>query len=103
MTRFAMLLACVLVGFAFRSGSAGAEHPGGFAVNYARAAQVVCHFRDGPLVRFVDYGALDRQASYIGMRNFFVALRIYGRAYACADALSTYGPRGAIRRGLLME
>jgi len=73
----------------------------GFARGYAHSARIVCHFRGGPRSHIIDYQEFDPDANYIGMRNFFVAVRLYGKNYACEDALSAYGPQGMIRGGFL--
>lgn len=100
------LRACfvVAVGAIAITGDDGrAEEYAGFAEGYAHAARGTCHLQEGPALRSVDYRALSPDANALGMRNFFVAVRIFGKPYACADALSTYGPSGVIRRGLLAK
>jgi hypothetical protein len=73
----------------------------GFETGYAYSAAVVCQYRQGPMFRVVDYEMLDADANFRGTRNFFVAMRIYGKPYACTDAMSNYGPVGVIRPGYL--
>lgn len=75
----------------------------GFAVGYAHSASLICQLNAGPRLRFADYLNLDRDMTFLGTRNFFVAMRIYGKDYACADAVSVYGPDGVIRTGYLEE
>ena len=83
----------------YSSGSSADIH--GFSVGYAHSACIVCDFREGPMLRLVNYRTLDPDANFLGTRNFFVALRIYGKAHACADALGVYGPQGVIHSGLV--
>jgi hypothetical protein len=73
----------------------------GFETGYSHSAAVACKFIHGPMFRIIDYQSLDVDANFLGMRNFFVAVRIYGEEYACADAMEIYGPSGVIRPGFL--
>ena len=73
----------------------------GFSEGFSYSASVVCDYRDGPRLRYIRYRTLDAEADYLGMRHFFVTLRLFGKAYACSHAYSVYGPGGVISRGLL--
>ena len=73
----------------------------GFSAGYSHSAAVTCDFRLGQMFRIIDYRSLDADANFLGMRNFFVAVRIYGEEYACADAMDIYGPSGVIHPGFL--
>jgi hypothetical protein len=73
----------------------------GFQTGYAHSAAVACKFIHGPMFRIIDYQSLDVDANFLGMRNFFVAVRIYGEVYACAAAMEIYGPSGVIYPGFL--
>jgi hypothetical protein len=67
--------------------SAGSADIYGFSVGDANSARIVCDFREGPLLRLVNYRTLDPDANTLRTRNFFVALRIHGKAHACAGAM----------------
>ena len=88
------------VGIALHSRNSTADIHG-FSVGYANSACIVCDFREGPMLRRVNYRTLDSDANTLGTRNFFVALRLYGKAHACAEALGVYGPQGVIHSGLV--
>jgi hypothetical protein len=81
--------------------SAHAGALNGFSEGYAYSASLVCRFDEGPLLSLRDFRTLNANAQNLGMRNFFVALRLYGQVHACKDAISDYGPGGIIRSGLL--
>ena len=70
-------------------------------MGYAHSASIVCVFRDGYMLRFVNKRTMDIDTQFIGSRNFFVALSIYGKARTCADALDAYGPLGFIHSDLV--
>ena len=90
----------LLSGIALYTSSGSADTPG-FSVGYAHSARIVCDFQDGYMLRFVNKRTMDIDTQFIGSRNFFVALSIYGKARTCADALDAYGPLGFIHNDLV--
>ena len=104
--RLGVFIICLLSGITLYSSSGFASSSGsadnhGFAVGYTYSALNVCDFQQGLMLRLVNYRTLDPDTSFLGTRNFFVAMRIYGKVHACADALDKYVPQGVIHSGLL--
>ena len=99
-SRLGVVFICLLSGVALYS-SSGSADTHGFSVGFSHSAGIVCDFQAGPMLRLANHRTMDPYESYLGMRNFFVALNIYGKAYTCADALEAYGSQGVIHRGLL--
>lgn len=94
----AFLGTCLLV-----NNSAASDFASCFAASYSDSASAVCRFQKGPIGRLAAYENYDFKASDQGMRNFFATLRLFGKRYACEYAMSTYGPRGSVRAGLLRD
>lgn len=94
----AILAVCTLI-----SGSAASDFDSCFAKSFADSASAVCGFRQGSMRSLLQHRQYDLTASDLGMRNFFVAYKLFGRPYACEHAMSVYGPRGFVRAGLLSD